>query len=271
MPRQGKLGWRRIIVTTHSSVPKIEMFRGQMAALHYQALFDFAPFGYIVTDPDGVIRQVNQAAASLLNAHQDRLAGKPVLHFVAQDDREELCSHLAQMAQHACVQDWEVCLQPRAKAPFAAAVTLAAVYDPVEGTLVGLCWIIRDATARPPAGEALHQAHGACEPRGTAHTAALTTANEQLAQRLKELRGAREAMAERLRFEALLAGLSTRFLNVSVHVDQEIARGLQQVAEFLTIDRGTLLAFSEDTTQLRARHAWTAPGFDSPPPLLPFD
>ena len=38
----------------------------ETATRHWHALFDLAPDGYLVTDPNGVIMEANQAAAVLL-------------------------------------------------------------------------------------------------------------------------------------------------------------------------------------------------------------
>ena len=43
----------------------------------YQELFDFAPDGYLVTDPDGIIQEANRAAAILLGVPQPHLLDKP--------------------------------------------------------------------------------------------------------------------------------------------------------------------------------------------------
>src|SRR5205085_7987405 len=52
------------------------------------------------------------------------------------------------------LQDWEVRLQPREGASFAAALTVAAVRD-LQGTRVGLLWLLRDRTARQQAAALL--------------------------------------------------------------------------------------------------------------------
>src|SRR5438132_1367936 len=37
----------------------------------YRELFEFAPDGYVITSPDGTIREANRAAAQLFRVHQD--------------------------------------------------------------------------------------------------------------------------------------------------------------------------------------------------------
>jgi PAS domain S-box-containing protein len=52
----------------------------------YQALFEFAPVAYLVTDPVARILEANRAAA-LLDVDQRFLVGKPLAAYVASEDR----------------------------------------------------------------------------------------------------------------------------------------------------------------------------------------
>src|SRR5262245_56485041 len=49
----------------------------------YTELFDFAPIGYAVLDPSGLVRAVNYTGASLLGRERGRLMGQPFARFVA--------------------------------------------------------------------------------------------------------------------------------------------------------------------------------------------
>jgi PAS domain-containing protein len=53
----------------------------------YQALFDLAPGGYLVTDESGRIQELNQAAAALLVIRQKYAVGKPLVLFVVPEER----------------------------------------------------------------------------------------------------------------------------------------------------------------------------------------
>ena len=237
----------------------------------YRKLFDFAPDGYLVTDPNGVIQEANRAAAILLQEQQNRLAGKPVVRFVAPDDRQRLAALLAGAAEREHVQDREVRLAPRKGKPLPAAVTLAAVRD-AQGQLTGLRWLIRDVSGRKHMVAAPPGTHDALEERVEACTAELRTSNEQLRSKITELERAEMAVEERLRFETLLSRLSTRFLNLPPgEVDRQIEHGLQRLAQFLEVDRSTLFEFSQDKTHLRATHSWTVAGCEPAPALIAFD
>ena len=51
----------------------------------YHELFNFAPDGYLVTDPNGVVREANVAATELLGRARRYLVGKPIRVFVHPD------------------------------------------------------------------------------------------------------------------------------------------------------------------------------------------
>lgn len=56
--------------------------------LRYQALFDFAPEAYLVTDINGIIQEANHATAELLDMPAQHLTGKPLAVFVARESKQ---------------------------------------------------------------------------------------------------------------------------------------------------------------------------------------
>jgi PAS domain S-box-containing protein len=71
-----------------------------------------------------------------------------------------------------------------------------------------------------------------------------------------------DLLDDRLRFESFLARLSATFINLPAEdVDSQIDRSLQQLVEFLQIERCCLAQFSEDGRQLLVTHSYTVPGF----------
>jgi PAS domain S-box-containing protein len=120
----------------------------------YLDMFEFAPDGYLVTDPNGIIREANRAAAVLLQMSQNLLVGKSLPLFVAQADRKTLRADLArlQMEQGRQHLGWEMRLQPQGGSPFHAALTAGPVHD-AEGNLISLRWLLRDISQRVQAEE----------------------------------------------------------------------------------------------------------------------
>jgi PAS domain S-box-containing protein len=124
----------------------------------YLNLFEFAPDGYLVTTPEGIIQEANRAAAALLQVDQDFLVGKPLLVFVAQENRKSLRADLVrlQRGQRRQLLGGEMRLQPYGGSPFHAALTAGPVYD-AGGNLIGLRWLLRDISQRVQMEEALRE------------------------------------------------------------------------------------------------------------------
>jgi formate hydrogenlyase transcriptional activator len=76
-------------------------------------------------------------------------------------------------------------------------------------------------------------------------------------------------LAERLRFEALLADLSARFVHVPAdQVDRMIEEAQRRVVQALGLDRSTLLQRADTEEDLIITHAWAVPDFAAKPGLF---
>src|SRR5207249_5235966 len=74
-----------------------------------------------------------------------------------------------------------------------------------------------------------------------------------------ERRRAELALKERLRFEGLLSELPTVFSGLlALEIDAEITRRLLRIVEVLEVDRGSVVAFTEDGLSARTTQPWTA-------------
>jgi PAS domain S-box-containing protein len=115
----------------------------------YEALFEFAPDGYVVTDENGMIREVNRAASTILDTPRGSLVGKPLVLFVAEADRSAFFTQLAQLRARglgAGTFAFEIRMHPRSAGEFFASVTAAPIYD--DRSLTGLRWSLRDITVQ---------------------------------------------------------------------------------------------------------------------------
>ncbi len=79
----------------------------------------------------------------------------------------------------------------------------------------------------------------------------------------------RAELEERLRFEALLADLSARFVHVPAEqVDRLIEEAQRRIVQALGLDRSTLLQRAEGETDLVITHAWAVAAFAAQPGLF---
>jgi len=203
----------------------------------YQELFDFAPVGYLVTDPDGVIQEANQAAAALLGVPQPRLLDRPLTGFIAEEERQSFRAFLPRLRQLDSMQDWEIRLQPWASATFPAELTVVTIRTP-QG-VVGLRWRLCDISLRKQAEQALKQAHRTLEHRVEERTAELQRMNAKLQLEIAERQ--RAAIKAQQAEEALrnsheqLRQLATHLQNAQEQERAYIARELHDdLAQALT-------------------------------------
>ncbi len=125
----------------------------------YQDLFNLAPDGYLVIDRQGIIEAANRAIAALLEVPQATLLHKPLVSFVAGEDRPKFYQKLQQLNDPnapAQPQDWRLRLHPRRSPPRVVSITLAAMRsnDSPHGSWL---WLLRDITQRQQAEAIIHR------------------------------------------------------------------------------------------------------------------
>lgn len=114
----------------------------------YQELFEFAPDGYLVTTKEGTICEVNRTAGQLLNVSQQRLVGKPLVLFIAAEERQNFYIKLSQLQKGKFIKNWRVSIQRRRGGCFKASFTVAPVQD-AQSQIVGLRWRLLELTCAP--------------------------------------------------------------------------------------------------------------------------
>ena len=199
----------------------------------YQDLFEFAPDGYLVSDTNGIIQEANHVAATLLGIQQKYLVGKPLILFIAQQDRQSFNSQINNLQE---ILNWEVHLQPRKGTPFPANVKASVVYDLKEKHL-GWRWLLYNISQRKQAEEMLYRAYSELEIRVAERTAEVVKANEKLLNEITE--GKRvESQLLHLAFHDALTGLANRvaFMNRLKHAINYSKRHSDYLYAVLFID-----------------------------------
>jgi len=110
----------------------------------YLDLFEFAPDGYVVSNPHGSVIEANRAACALLNRSGPRLIGKPLPIFVHREDRTCLRAQLIRMRETERAE-LTLRLLPLNLPEIVAHLTLGAVRGR-DGSLHSIRWMFRDVT-----------------------------------------------------------------------------------------------------------------------------
>ncbi|MEH1837207.1 MAG: EAL domain-containing protein [Nostoc sp.] len=181
---------------TTSEELELARMKAEIERQRYQELFDFAPDGYLVTNTVGKILEANYAAATMLCMHQKYLVGKPLVLFIAQQDRQMFISLINDSQQ---IKDCVIDLKPRSGTLFPASIKVSPVYDSQE-KLISWRWLLRNITEAKQAKEQVAK-----------RTVQLAKANQQLLSEIREHKQAKSQLLH-LAFHDVLTGLPNRAL-----------------------------------------------------------
>jgi PAS domain S-box-containing protein len=110
-----------------------------------RALFETVSEALLVTDPDGVVRDANLAAGTLLGVSARGLRGKPLAVYIPQDERSAFRSRLLYLKDDALPARFDLQMQPRLAVPVLVEATVTR-FQPQDAQ-AGLHWTLRDVTA----------------------------------------------------------------------------------------------------------------------------
>jgi PAS domain S-box-containing protein len=162
----------------------------------YEQLFEFAPDAYIVTDLHGGIQDANRTAVQLLNLEAQFLTRKPLVVFIAQEQRQTFREVMTNLHNAGSVPAQEFVLQPRGKLdPLVVIATTTLIYDAV-GNPVAIHWALVDISEQKRLEDELRAISIALGERDADRTKELEAAVEQKDQLLVREQAAR-AEAER--------------------------------------------------------------------------
>ncbi|MGR3278991.1 ATP-binding protein, partial [Acaryochloris marina NIES-2412] len=122
----------------------------------YQSLFDFAPDGYLITDMEGTIQEVNIFAEMLFNRNQTDLIEHSLLDFMVGVEPVQFQMQLHILKNSRPLIDWEVQLQPHSRSPIPVSIAVSAIFDP-ERHGNSLRWLVRDISDRKKVEIALEE------------------------------------------------------------------------------------------------------------------
>lgn len=194
----------------------------------YKDLFEFAPDGYFILTPAGVIREANRAATTLFSVSRNFLKNNPFSILLKKENLKKFYDLLAQATEKEGVLNWQGFLKPPKGEAFPALVSLAGMYDQRD-KMGGLLCMIRNLTESLKIEGELREARNELEKRVEERTADLVKTNKLLQQEIAERKNAEESLQES---EKRLRYLSSHILNVQENerkrVSQEIHDGIGQ-------------------------------------------
>ena len=176
----------------------------QEARDRYSELYDFAPVGYFVLDPAGLILEANLTGASQLGVPRSKLLRQRLTDYIHPDSQDRFYLHCRQVLTSGTSQVGEVELVRSDHSHFYARLESTPV-EKRQDQAGRLRLAMIDITARRQAEAALRQAHAELEARVRARTGDLIVTNQQLRQQIEERQQAEAALLEsQQRLQALL-------------------------------------------------------------------
>lgn len=116
---------------------------------HFEDGSDLAAKGYLVTDLQAAILEVNEAAVRLLKMERDRWLGKSLLDWVPKSVRPHVRSQLYQLRQGQEIRGWEVPIQRGQEGVFRVTFSVMLMRD-FQDRAIGLRWMIEEMSHDNP-------------------------------------------------------------------------------------------------------------------------
>jgi PAS domain S-box-containing protein len=143
-------------------------------SIKYEDLFESAPDGYLVTDPNGLIIKANRSAAEMLRLESRFLLGKPLISYIVPRDHKSFRYVLNKLAKgDSCeTEDLELHVLPRNGQIFTAALRFSPTRNR-GGLITELRWTMRDITQLKRRAERILELNSELEARVSQRTAEL--------------------------------------------------------------------------------------------------
>lgn len=123
---------------------------------YYQELFEYAPDACLVTTREGKLLEANQKAIQLLNISPKRLIGKPLVIFIAAEERQVFYSKINQLQKGESIQNWQVKIQRQRGVCFTTLIAVSPIQN-AQGNVEKLRWRILEDNSSPTSNLALQQ------------------------------------------------------------------------------------------------------------------
>lgn len=134
-----------VVEELHAQSSELQASHRDLERQHdrYRELFDNAPAGYLVTDADGIVSEVNATALGLFGETLSRMRGRPLARYIEAADLGAFYNHLARISHSAMGYHIFVNLSIRDH-PFIPVALRATVTGSVGGRTDEIRWLLQD-------------------------------------------------------------------------------------------------------------------------------
>lgn len=199
----------------------------------YQDIFERSPGAQLLTDPFGIVLEVNQAAQHLFRLSKSFLVNRPIATYFAAQNRRHLRGYLNHLRLGASAERWEDALQ------FASGDHLSVEVNVITvsyGSTQVLHWWIRDITLQKRAETLLIQANETLEQRIQERLQELVAVNAQLNEEINFRRQAEEALHRRMQQERLMLIIANK-IRQSLNLEELLQTAVDEIRQFLQVGR----------------------------------
>lgn len=187
----------------------------------FTELYNLAPVAYFSFDSHGRIREVNLAGAQLLRKKKGMLINNPFVHFIADQEGEEIFSHhLESVSQRQGLQRCEISLKGKGDTKIYGQLQSVAVDSTANEDGYILTSIV-DGTARKQVEVELQIAHNTLELIINKRTGELTQTNTKLLQEIAERKETEKALNDAY---TEIEHLRDRLQAENVYLKQEVSQ-----------------------------------------------
>lgn len=208
---------------------------------------------------NGIIEYVSPSGKTVFGYEAEDQLGQSIFDYIHPDHMESVLTTFQTAVTTGFSVRTEHC-RLHADGHYVWMETLGNPIFDHDGEVTGIILVSREIAQRKMAEKALLKVHEELETRVAERTESLVKANDQLKNEIIERERIQEALQYQLKFEQLIAAISTDFIKIDTEdIDLSIHQALQTIGEFVRVDRSYIFLFDENGTMSNT-HEWCAEG-----------